>query len=525
MDRQMARTDLTEGPITKRLVMFALPILAGNIVQQLYNVADSIIVARFVGPTAMASVVVGGPVMMLFSALFMGLSMGGNILIAQYRGARQFEQLERAVNTVLALSIIFGACFTTMGILFSRSLLVALGTPSDILDQAASYLRIVFYGSIGMIMYNFANGMTRGFGDSKTPLFVLIFSCCLNISLDLVFVASFGWGVEGAAIATAIANLVSGLFLLIRFAGGRYGVHLSLDRMRRIDWNIVKLMLKLGIPSSIQSTIMSFTNLFMQTFSNTFGSQFIAANGIVMQVDGFAMMPMMGMSMAVTTFVGQNIGAGNVDRSRKGIYKGLQISISIAVVMGFLIYNFGTNLIHAYTSDPVVVDIGTNAMKFIAFFLGFMGINQCVSGAMRGAGAATVPAILSVITSVIRIPVAYMLAMVPYNRAVEASVASGLYQTIELAKAAGVGRDQYMGMIYSMGITMTLGAVMVLIYFIFGKWHTKGVTGRSQGVPADGPPVERSEIGLGGASGGDSEKSPPDSERGDDSVEDVPDAV
>ncbi|MCL2046521.1 MAG: MATE family efflux transporter [Oscillospiraceae bacterium] len=478
MERQLARTDLTEGSITKKLIFFAIPILAGNIIQQLYNVADSVIVARFVGPTAMASVVVGGPVMMLFSSLFMGLSMGGNILIAQYRGAKQFDTLERAVNTVLALSVLMGTLISVMGVLFSRRLLVALGTPADILDNAASYIRIVFIGMAGSILYNFSNGMTRGFGDAKTPLYVLIFSCLLNICLDLFFIIVCGWGVEGAAIATAIANVVSGIFLLVRFAGGRYGVRISLDRMVKIDWSIVKLMLKLGIPSSIQSTIMAFGNLFMQTFANTFGSQYIAANGIVNQIDGFAMMPMMGMSMAVTTFVGQNIGAGYIERSKQGIARGIMISTSIAVFMGFFIFNFGGSIIHIYTDDPVVVAIGAGAMRFLAFFFSFMGINQILSGSMRGAGAAAVPAVLSVASQFIRLPMAYFLAIVPFNRAVNAAVASGDYLTIELARLAGVGREHCMGMFYSMGINMVLGAFMIFLYYKFGNWQTKGVTGR-----------------------------------------------
>ena len=463
MDKQLEKTDLTVGPITRKLVLFALPILAGNIIQQLYNVADSVIVARFEGPGAMAAVVVGGPTMMLFNALFMGLSMGGNILISQYRGAKQFDTLEKAVNTVLTCSFIMGTLVTLLGIFFSRGMLVMLGTPEDILESAASYLRIVFIGMNGSILYNFSNGMTRGFGDSKTPLYVLTGSCILNICLDLVFVALLGWGVEGAAIATAIANLLSGAFLMWRFAGGRYGVKISLSRMKKIDLQTVKLMFKLGIPSSIQSTIMSFGNLFLQSFSNTFGSQFIAANGIVMQIDGFAMMPMFGMSMAVTTFTGQNIGAGYVERSKKGIVKGVQISVCIAIIMGFMIYNFGSNLIHAYTSDPTVVAIGSNAMRFLAFFFSFMGINQCLSGAMRGAGAAAVPAALTVVSNLIRIPVAYFLAMVPNN---------------------------YMGMFYSMGVNMTLGSVMNFIYYRFGKWHTKGVTGRGPGGGPPGSPFE-----------------------------------
>lgn len=481
MEEKKASTDLTTGPITARLVMFALPIIAGNIVQQLYNVADSVVVGRFVGSQALAAVTVSGPVMMLFNSLFMGFAMGGNILVAQYRGAKQYDALERTVNTTFAMSFIMGTIITVLGLLLSKSLLRLLGTPEDILDSAADYLKIVFLGMIGTIVYNLSNGMTRGFGDSKTPLYVLTFSCCLNISLDLIFVINFGWGVVGAAVATSIATILSGIYLFSRFLRGTYSVKVSFAQMRQIDWGIVKLTLKLGLPSAIQNSVMSLGNMIMQTFSNLFGSSYIAANGIINQVDGFAMLPMMGISMANTTFVGQNIGAGQVDRAKKGMWNAVIICTCIAVVMGFLINNFGIGLIHIYTDNETVLEIGRTGLTIMSFFLWCMGINQCVSGAMRGAGAATMPALISIITNIlVRIPTAYMLSMVPYNRDISEAVSSGLYATTELAAAAGVGFSRYIGLFYTRPINMVLSAVLILLYYKFGKWQTKSVTGKLQ---------------------------------------------
>ena len=474
------KTDLTQGPITQKLVMFALPIIAGNIVMQLYNVADSIIVGQFVGSDALASVTLSFPIMFLFNSLFMGLAMGANIVISQYRGAGNFKALERAVNTTYTLCFLVGGAISVLGLFLSRPLLHLLGTPDNILDDAAIYLMIVFLGTVGNISFNLSNGLTRGMGDSRWPLYSLIISSGLNIALDLLFVIVFGWGVAGVAIATCISHFAAGLILLSRFIKGKYGFHLTFKGMRNIDKKIIALIFRLGIPTSVQNGAMSLGMVIIQSLANNFGSNYIAASGILMRVDGFVIMPLMGLGMAITTFVGQNIGAGNVERAKKGTFTAILLICGIAVFFGFTLYNFGIYLMRAFTGNEAVLEMGFNGLRFIAFFYVFMGINQCVGGAIRGAGEANVPAIVAILGNLIRIPIAYMLAVRPLFNAAENAVASGYYATIELARAAGVGMEYYMGLFHSMGFSMTFGALLIMLYFLFGKWQTKGITNKAK---------------------------------------------
>ena len=476
--RMSGRTDLTEGPIAKKLILFAMPIIAGNIIMQLYNVADSIIVGQFVGSDALASVTVSFPIMMLFNSLFMGLSMGANILIAQYRGAGDYKAVERATNTIFMLCVIVGGSISILGLVLSRPLLLLLGTPGNIINDSAMYLSIVFMGTIGNLFYMLSNGLIRGLGDSRWPLYSLIISSVMNIMLDLLFVIVFGWGVAGVAIATLLSHITSGIILMMRLIKGKYGFKLSFSGMRQIDKKTIGLICKLGIPTAIQNGAMSLGMVIIQSLANNFGSNYIAASGIIMRVDGFVLMPLMGLGMAITTFAGQNIGAGNVERARKGTLTAILIVCGIALVMGFIMFNFGFYLMRAFTGNEIVLEMGLNGLRFIAFLYGFMGINQCVGGAIRGAGEANVPAGIAIIGNLIRIPIAYMLAVRPLNNAIDSAVSAGLYATTELARAAGVGLENYMGLFYSMGITMIFGAVMIMLYFFFGKWQNKGVAVR-----------------------------------------------
>ena len=470
-----SKTDLTEGPIAKKLILFALPIIAGNIIIQLYNVADSIIVGQFIGSDALAAVTVSFPLMLLFNALFMGLAMGVNILIAQYRGARDYEAMERSVNNTFSLCIIIGALVTVLGLLFGRTLLQFLGTPDNILDDSVLYLNIVFAGTIGNTVYMLSNGLIRGLGDSRWPLYALIVACILNVGLDILFVIVFGWGVAGVAIATAIAQSFSGVILVLRFVQGKYGFKLSLSGMKKLHRPIVAIIFRLGIPSSVQNVAMSLGAVIIQAFANNFGSDYIASNGIVMRVDGFVIMPMFGIGMAITTFVGQNIGAGNVDRAKKGTYKAIQMTVLLCAVFGVILYFFGIYLMRAFTGNQQVLDMGLNGLQFLAFCYIFMGINQCVGGAVRGAGEANIPAIVAIFSNLIRIPFAYWLAVVPLRQEIADAVSAGVFSTQELARLAGTGMDNYMGLFHSIGISMVCGAVMIMLYFIFGKWQTKSI--------------------------------------------------
>ncbi len=487
-NKAMAKGDLTQGPIAKKLLMFALPIIAGNLVMQLYNVVDSIVVGNFVGSDALAAVGVSFPIMMLFNALFMGASMGANIVISQYKGAGDMEKLERALNTAMTISFILGVFITIFGVLLSRPLLELLGTPDNIIEDSTVYLMIIFGGTLGNMTFNIGNGIVRGMGDSKWPLYSLIISSLTNVVLDLLFVIQFNMGVAGVAWATLIAHIVAGGIMVWRQVAGKYGVRVTLHGMMKIDGSITKMIAKLGLPSAVQNVAMSLGNVIIQSLANNFGSDYIAANTIVMKADGFAMMPMMGLGMAITTFVGQNIGAGDRDRARKGVHAANFMCLIIGGVMGVLLWFFGIFIMRAFTDVEVVLHMGENGIKFLAFFYIFMGLNNTVGGAMRGAGAAMAPAIVSIVSTFVRIPIAYLIAVRPLHNAINAAVSAGQYATYDLAKAAGVGvLDHYMGLFYAMGISMVVSAALIYLYFHFGKWHEKGVTDRArQGAPTKG---------------------------------------
>ena len=468
-------TDLTEGPVAKKLITFALPIIAGNIFMQLYNVVDSIVIGQFLGSDPLAAVSLSFPIMMLFNALFIGLSMGANILVAQYKGAGDNEATGKIVNNTFSLCVIISLVITVLGVSLCRPLLKLLGTPANIIDDAVLYLAIIFLGTIGNTIYSLSQGIMRGLGDSRWPLYALIIAFFMNVVLDTVFVVVFHWGVAGVAIATIIAQIFSGLVLMARFMRGKYGFKLTFAGMMKVDLSIIKTIFRLGIPSSIQNGAMSLGMVIIQSYSNNFGSGYIAANGIVQRVDGFVILPLMGIGMAVTTFVGQNIGAGNVERAKQGTYSAIKMIISFSVVMGFILYFFGSYFMRVFTDNLEVLEMGTRGLKFLAFFYVFMGINQSVGGAVRGAGEATVPAITSIISTLIRLPLAYFLSVLPFNRDITQAISAGLFATKEAAQLAGIGLDHYMGLFSSMGISMFFGALMIMLYFIFGKWQTKSV--------------------------------------------------
>ena len=308
--------DLTEGSIVKKLTLFALPLIAGNIVSQLYNVADSVVVGNFVSSDALAAVGASFPVMMCFNALFWGLSMGAGILIAQCFGAKEQDKLQNAVNTAFTLTLILGSVITVLGALFSRQMLIVMKTPANILADSTTYLSIIFYATVGNMIYNMGSGILRGMGDSRWPLLFLIFCSCMNVLLDLVFVIFLDMGVAGVAWATLISQYVSAVLTVLRIHFGGYAARVQYRKLR-VNKESFSQIMRLGLPSGIQEMAYSLGMMLVQSFSNGFGSDFIAANSIIMKVDGFAVMPMMGIGAAISTFVGQNMGANKLDRTKK----------------------------------------------------------------------------------------------------------------------------------------------------------------------------------------------------------------
>ena len=481
--------DLTSGSIVRKLLLFALPIIAGNIVQQLYNVVDTIVVGNFVGSQAIAAVSVAWPAMMVFNCLFMGLGMGSNIIVAQKRGAGDSEELTKAITSTMALTIYGGTIITVLGLIFGKQILVLLNTPADILEDANTYMTIIFIGTVGNMMYNCCNGLVRGMGDSRWDFIALLISSLTNVVLDLLFVIAFHWDVAGVAIATTISHFLSGGILFYRIAAGKYPGKIDLKKLLVVDKDIFKAVLRLGVPSSIQSAASSVGNMLLQSYSNTFGTAFISANSIAMKVDGFAIMPIMGLGMALTTFVGQNIGANKDERAAKGVRTVSIIIITIGVCLGVVLSNWGYYVMRLFTDDPLVLDMARRGIRILAITYCFMGMQNVWGGSMRGCGSATAPAIVSLVTTFARIPVSYFLAVKPLRELADAAVAAGEYASRQLAINAGVGVDEtFLGMFVGMAFSVILGAVLIGLYYYFGNWKAKAI--RFSAPTGEGKPAE-----------------------------------
>lgn len=470
------RADLTSGSILKKLVLFSLPIIAGNLAQQLYNVVDSIVVGNFAanGTECLAAVNASFPIMMVFNSVYMGIAMGANIIISQYKGARDHVNLEKTMTTTFCLSMLAGLVITFLGLIFARPILELLNTPENIIDDATVYLKIVFIGTCGNVIYNGFNGMIRGLGDANWPLYALLVSSALNIILDVIFVMCFHWDVAGVAWATIIAHILSGLMLVWKQSTGVYGAKVNFRKLS-IDRRITGLIVKMGMPAAIQNLAFSCGSLVTQSFANRFSSDYIAANAIMMKVDGFAIMPMMGFNTAITTYVGQNIGAGNIDRVNKGIKTTLCLSVGCSVVAAVLMIACGRYIMMAFGVTETVLNMGVRGINFVAFFYIFMAFQNVLSGALRGAGASVTSAITSVTATLIRVPLGWFLAIRPLNAACRAAVEAGLYATAELAEKAGVGMENYHGLFRTWGYGMVIGAVLIFPCYLFGKWREKGI--------------------------------------------------
>ena len=442
-----SRGDLTEGNIARKLIAFSLPMIAGNLISQLYNVVDSIVVGNFVGSDALAAVSASFPIMMLFNAMFWGIAVGAGIVIAQNFGAKRYDVLNKAVNTAFTLVYASGVLISIIGVLFSGPLLKLLGTPENIIGDSTVYLAIIFAGTLGNMAYNIGGGILRGMGDSRWPLVFLSVSAVLNIVLDLLFVIVFKWGVAGVAIATILSHIVSGALVHIRINSGVYPVHVSPKSMR-IEKQLAATIIRLGVPAAIQNVAMSLGSVIIQSFANRFGSNYIAANSIVQKVDGFAIVPMMAFGMALSTFVGQNVGAGRHDRAKEGIHVAMTSITVFGLILGVFLWFFGHPLMRAFTDNQTVLDIGFVGIRILAFFYFIMGMNQNLAGAMRGAGASVAPMITSIAGSLVRIPVAYFIAVVPHN----------MY-----------------GLFWSMVASIIIQFILLYSYFRSGHWQNFSV--------------------------------------------------
>ncbi len=446
--RFMGAQDMTVGSPVKKLIQFSIPLLIGNLAQQLYNTVDSIVVGRYVGDNALAAVGASGPMINLLLVLFVGISTGANVMVAQYFGAKRRSELSDTVGTVITLTLLASIIIMIVGPLLVPPFLRMVDTPVEIFDMTSTYLTIYFLGIAGMAYYNIIAGVLRGMGDSVMPLLFLMAACLTNIVLDLLFVAKFGWGVAGVAIATIIAQFLSASLCLFRLFQMKDTLDINLHTLKP-HLLLAKELLILGLPSGLSQAIFSMSAIVVQSLTNSFGALVVAVNTVVMRVDGFAMMPNFTFGTATTTFTGQNIGAGRLDRVEKGTKDGLKLGLSVSVVLVALILFFGRYLMEMFTSTPDVIDTGMHMMRILSIGYIAMAVTQILSGVMRGAGDTMTPMWISLITTiVIRVPIAYGLAALMHSADV---------------------------LFISLLISWVMGAVLTSIAFRMGRWKKKSI--------------------------------------------------
>ncbi|WP_346877223.1 MATE family efflux transporter [Clostridium sp. UBA5712] len=451
--------DMTEGTPWKRIVEFSLPMLIGNIAQQFYNTADSIIVGKYVGDNALAAVGSASPILNLLLVLFVGIATGAGIMVAQYFGAKDRERLSHTIGVCISLTAIASLIIMVIGPLVTRPLLSFLNTPASIIDWCADYLVIYYVGIAGFAYYNILAGVLRGLGDSISALGFLLIATILNVFLDLWFVAGLGMGVPGVALATIIAQGISAVLCIIKLARMNSTFDFNLKMLVPAKEYSMKLI-KLGLPSGFTQAIFSIAMIVVQSLTNSFGEMVIACNVIVMRVDGFAMMPNFTFGNAMTTYAGQNIGAKKMDRVDKGTKDGTMIAVGVSTVITILILIFGKYLMGVFTDTAELVDLSMHMMRILAVGYIAMAVTQSLSGVMRGAGDTMTPMWISLITTVIlRVPVAYGIA----------------YLTRSAAYPTGRPESTFISLL----VSWTLGAIVTTVFFKRGKWRNKGFAGHN----------------------------------------------
>lgn len=399
-DDTMKENSMTSGNILKQLVLFSLPLLLGNLFQQLYNTVDSVIVGNFVGKSALAAVGASAPIINMLVGFFMGLATGASVVISQYYGAKDEKRLHDAVHTSMALTIVVGIAMTIIGTILSPLLVSLIGTPQDVFDNATLYLHIYFYGVLGLMVYNMGSGILRAVGDAKRPLYFLILSSIINIVLDYVFVVYVNMGIAGVAWATLIAQCTSAILVLLLLIRTKEPYRIVLKDLK-MDKEMLKKVVSIGLPSGIQQSIVSFSNVIVQSYINGFGSGAMAGNSAWTKIDSFIMLPMQSFGLAATTFTGQNLGAKKTDRALKGARTALWLSIAVTISLSILVFFNGTTLLNVFSSDEEVHYYGTMLMNTYVPSYVFLCMVQIFAGVLRGAGDATPPMVTMIVCYVV----------------------------------------------------------------------------------------------------------------------------
>ena len=409
---------MLSGSISKSIVKFAIPLFFGNLFQQLYNTADSLIVGNKLGNTALAAVSSTGMLIFLLVGFFQGIGLGAGVVVSQFYGARDNKNLRLSIHTYLTVSIVIGLILTVIATLLAPQILVWMGTPTDVMPDAVEYIRVYFLGSLGLVMYNACMGVMQAVGDSKHPLYYLIVSSFINIVLDLILIVGFGFGVWAAALATIVSQFVSVFMCLFKLMRSDEVYSVRFKELC-FDKRMIKMILRIGLPSGVQNSIIAFANVVVQSNINYFGEMAMAGCGAYSKIEGFAFLPITSFTAALTTFVGQNLGAGNTERVIKGARFGIWCSLVIAEVIGVLFYLSATLLISAFTREPDAIAYGVQKAQTCALFYCLLAATHSFAAVLRGAGKSLFP-MLTMLVCWCVIRVSFISVMVPITQTIDA---------------------------------------------------------------------------------------------------------
>ncbi|WP_034452737.1 MATE family efflux transporter [Butyrivibrio sp. AE2032] len=439
---------MTKGSITKSLITFAIPLFFGQLLQQLYNVVDSIVVGNVLGKEALAAVSTTGSLIFLMVGFINGLFMGNSVIIGKRYGAGEYEGVSIASHTGIAFAILMGIVMTVWGYFFTPTLLKWMGTPADVMPRSVLYFKIYFLGGLGNILYSACCGVFQAMGDSKRPLYYLIVSTVLNTILDISFVKFLGFGIGGAALATVIAQFVSAILAFVKLTrvDGPHRIFISKLRM---DKTTLGKELKIGFPTGIQNSVIAIGNVVVQSNINAFGSVAMAGCGSYFKLEGFVFLPITCMCMALTTFVSQNLGAGEIKRVKKGTVIGSAIGISCAEIIGVIVFAFAPVLLRMFSSDAEVLTIGTTQARTESLFYCLLALSHCLAGIYRGAGKTTVPMIV-MLSSWCLLRITYITIIV------------------RLIPIVNV-------IFWAYPLTWSVSSVVFIIYYFKGKWLKIGI--------------------------------------------------
>lgn len=442
------QTMMTEGAIWKKILFFSIPLILGNLFQQLYNTVDSIIVGNYIGSNALAAVGSGSSFINLLIGFCVGASAGAGVVISQAYGAQDKERLHNAVHTTIAIAIAAGIVVTIAGVFLAPTVLNIMNTPAEVYEDAVAYLRVYFGGMLFSVVYNLAAGILNAVGNSRRSLIYLMVAAFSNIILDLFFVVVMKMGVVGVALATDISQFLSCVFIIGYLMKTKEVYKLKLCEIRFYGGMVSKII-KIGLPTGIQNIVIALSNVIIQSGINSFGAVVMAGFTSYVKIDGFNFLPLMSFSMAATTFTGQNIGAGKIDRVKKGMKVSLAMGMGYAMLTGIILYNFAPAAMGIFTNDPEVVACGAYLTKFFCPFYWILAFIHVMAGTIRGTGK-TLPPMIIILVSLCLFRIIWIVTVVP--------LIGELY-----------------GLIMVYPISFVVGAILTILYAKFGKWMPKEV--------------------------------------------------